>query len=526
MPKSVKIDYSQHYQNYPLSQTYHNICYLALLIVQLRVHQTYLKIKWSSIETHAQSTLPLHCIISTQIHFTVCEVLKFTQKPNEKERKVQATAECAGTWNFVPGATCYYVYAAIYSLISRKIDQRSSCSAAICAVSRMWISPLCGICTFQYVTCQRCFDSFMISAGVCICASRNCVELASRRCLPTHFLNGNKTCVPCSIMPLCSECLFAGGIVCRKCISGFMMANNECTAVPPNCAQPADEVVCARCEDGFALTAQNTCTSCQAVAHCEKCIMRRGVVSCYRCENQLGLTRDRQCEKCDAVLRFDSPQCVCGAAENCGNCDASGTACQECFRGYQKIGGVCVKAKCQVENCFTCSDRPDSCMVCDSDYDLTNRDTCQHRCSGQPQQGSFCKETASRTYEWANCPFKPEEISQMLMPCVCGEENNCANCDFMFQNRCGKCLNGYQEKMGRCVECAAGFAKQESNGICVKVIIPEEVKPGLSAGVIVGIAVAVVVFIGLVVGVVIGVCAVAKRREPAPIAPEIVITAD
>ncbi|KAH0575041.1 Cysteine-rich protein [Spironucleus salmonicida] len=273
---------------------------------------------------------------------------------------------------------------------------RSGCQ--ICASA----SPGCVTCkqpdiATPTVECQSCFANFTLAAGVCTCASRNCVECEPevagqcRSCLPTHFLNGNKTCVPCSIMPLCSECLFAGGIVCRKCISGFVMANNECTAVPPNCAQPADEVVCARCEDGFALTAQNTCTSCQAVAHCEKCIMRRGVVSCYRCENQLGLTRDRQCEKCDAVLRFDSPQCVCGAAENCGNCDASGTACQECFRGYQKIGGVCVKAKCQVENCFTCSDRPDSCMVCDSDYELTNRDTCQHRCSGQPQQGSFCK---------------------------------------------------------------------------------------------------------------------------------------
>eukprot|EP00702_Spironucleus_salmonicida_P004560 EST45851.1 Cysteine-rich membrane protein 2 [Spironucleus salmonicida] len=333
--------------------------------------------------------------------------------------------------------------------------------------------------TSQHLKCTECFENFTLAAGSCKCNLPNCQECdpavpnQCKMCVsPTHFLNIQKLCISCTTLPNCAECAQSHSTAaCTKCQKKFFLQGQQCVPVTPNCAVVTESNTCEKCNDGFALNTANACGT------------------------------------CDAIIDFASPDCTCGVAENCGNCAKDLDACGACLGSFEMKDGKCVQGACAVANCGTCRDRPDSCMACAGGFQLTILDSCQESCAGVGENGQFCRAGAARAAEWVACPADATGVAQMLTDCICGSAENCGNCS--ADGQCGACLPGYQQRNGSCTECADGFLRQPSNGLCARTSSPDQPKDGFTAGAIIGIVVVVI----LIVCACIGAVMVYKKRK-------------
>ncbi|KAH0575023.1 Cysteine-rich membrane protein 2 [Spironucleus salmonicida] len=405
-----------------------------------------------------------------------------------------------------------------------------------------WSSPGCTICaqadpTKDDVTCSACYSNFTLNGTACDCAITNCsvceplIENQCKICTaPDYFLNNKNVCEACTTLPNCRECFQSHvGVSCEVCVEKFVSVNGSCVPVPPNCIESAKERPCVRCADGFALTQEYQCEACLVIPECTKCsfvaqkltcsgcatdflIIANKCVpvapncavvtesnTCEKCNDGFALNTANACGTCDAIIDFASPACACGVAENCGNCGKDLDACGACLGSFEMKDGKCVQGACAVANCETCRDRPDSCMACAGGFQLTILDSCQESCAGVGQNGQFCRAGAARAAEWVACPADATGVAQMLTDCICGSAENCGNCS--AEGQCGACLPGYQQRNGSCTECADGFLRQPSNGLCVKKT--EEASNKLSTGAVAGIVIGVLVVAALAIGCVV-----------------------
>eukprot|EP00702_Spironucleus_salmonicida_P004556 EST45847.1 Cysteine-rich membrane protein 2 [Spironucleus salmonicida] len=344
------------------------------------------------------------------------------------------------------------------------IEQKCVCNLQNCKLCDFYIENQCKQCNQYYYldelkTCVHCSN-----LPNCLDCQSSHVSTHCTQCQPKYTLDQTEQCVPCSTIINCKQCsIQSEALTCSGCESGFQLNNNECEKMPDNCSAVTESNICTKCNDGFALNTANACGA------------------------------------CDAIIDFASPACACGVAENCGNCGKDLDACGACLGSFEMKDGKCVQGACAVANCETCRDRPDSCMACAGGFQLTILDSCQESCAGVGENGQFCRAGAARAAEWVACPADATGVAQMLTDCICGSAENCGNCS--ADGQCGACLPGYQQRNGSCTECADGFLRQPSNGLCVKKT--EEASNKLSTGEVAGIVIGVLVVVGVISGVVV-----------------------
>ena len=235
-----------------------------------------------------------------------------------------------------------------------------------------------------------------------------------RQCDVGFALNMNNECVRCQDkIEGCSECKHESGLVCTKCLKGFMTEDQARIKGIENL--PAGRKCYRDCKPNQALRADNTCVDCRSLdVHCTKCL-GGAKLTCQEC--QKGFVRRDKFLKNNQDSYFP-PGFIC---------------LRDCPRGYRlaKANG-CAKCPANPEfkgNCVECKMSAEYkllCLQCPEGYHLNRTHRCQKSC---------------------------EEGQVWISPNDCSEcSQNCLECKNLTKI-CSKCEEGYKINSNEPTEC-------------------------------------------------------------------------
>ncbi len=135
--------------------------------------------------------------------------------------------------------------------------------------------PYCGKCSGS--VCQYCWDSYLTTTGTCARPTINIINCQSyaspslcAACVDDYYIEANGSC---SRIPDNNCASFIATTGCIACKNGVRVVNGTCnnanTCGTPNCNVCLESNICAKCNSGYVLSANNTCIQgAPAVANC------------------------------------------------------------------------------------------------------------------------------------------------------------------------------------------------------------------------------------------------------------------
>jgi proprotein convertase subtilisin/kexin type 5 len=210
--------------------------------------------------------------------------------------------------------------------------------------------------------CIECKTGYFLNKGMCIALPPNCEAVDAKgkctNCSEGYELNDGK----CIVMtPPTDNCAKYGYIdvkgkwfhkwvygckkVCKECVDGFYLnTDNECVALPGNCAAADVNGMCTECVEGYKVK-NGKCVKIVVVVPppvVDNCLEygyadakgKHYTKWIYGCK--------KVCKKCvDGFYLNTDNECV-ALPGNCAAADVNGM-CTECVEGYKVKNGKCVK---------------------------------------------------------------------------------------------------------------------------------------------------------------------------------------
>eukprot|EP00702_Spironucleus_salmonicida_P007803 EST49094.1 Cysteine-rich membrane protein 1 [Spironucleus salmonicida] len=373
-----------------------------------------------------------------------------------------------------------------------------------------------------------CFDNFY-----CDPATNSCTQCSS---IGTYDCN-------CGSAQNCQTCA-AQGDTCQTCIRGYNLINGSCYPKLP-CLHTADcplNQYCGsdnKCDICFGQPTSCNCGSaincyyCGASGGCASCLPGYGTDQIFSCSIpicSIEIPPGSYCSGPDAASKCPSATtaCNCGFAQNCSQCTADLSHCEDCLDDSIMIDNECVIAppgytgvcndpsdssKCLsgfacilVPTCHSCQNvsagylcnchgkQYASCIQCDRDkcgVCFTHFVLIDGKCETECQASSECKigQQCGRQRACQDCNGQ--------MECNCDGMLNCKECN---DTSCTVCQYGWkQTDKSSCAKCASGFVM--SDGICNRVEKPEN--KVLTAINIIGMVFALIIIICGILGIII-----------------------
>ncbi|KAH0574350.1 Cysteine-rich membrane protein 2 [Spironucleus salmonicida] len=252
----------------------------------------------------------------------------------------------------------------------------------------------------------------MNDAGTCTRFNANCKknhfcpavdsDTASVPCLPctdNMILGQGCYCVDFTAITNCKGCNEA---VCTECLSGTYLSRNRCENCQKGCSKCTNANTCTECMKGYDLdTTTGVCSlicnnnkQCQdaKLGYCNvidrkcvpcdlKCEICGSIELCYKCNivDQITTISGTCTPYCNSLKHGQycdngvakpctnniTSQCFCSASANCATCSddksqcasclqnsilSSPGKCDQCVKGFEKIGNMCWRSAAQSQN--------------------------------------------------------------------------------------------------------------------------------------------------------------------------------
>jgi hypothetical protein len=128
-------------------------------------------------------------------------------------------------------------------------------------------------------TCQSCASNYVLSKNQCNLWLPNCAIMNGNLCQKCSVNYEVNTFGNCSFIARILNCLIQTEYLCESCMSGYRLQNNQCIFIIDNCLKVKDQV-CTECNAGFVINIDGKCSlilrilNCetQVVSTCQKCL--------------------------------------------------------------------------------------------------------------------------------------------------------------------------------------------------------------------------------------------------------------
>ncbi|EDR28439.1 protein serine/threonine kinase, putative [Entamoeba dispar SAW760] len=346
-----------------------------------------------------------------------------------------------------------------------------------------------------YDTCASCSNSFLFCET---CNLTSCIS-----CRFSNYVLYDGQCIECSYSP-CTQCNILEECVSCSFSTGYCLDSSECVLQSEyNCGVTTQKCrggTCTSCANGYFLSTNNKCDSCQKKypycstcdsETCQSCVVGYHLSTlgtCIKCENcgEAGCSEDGTvCFDCqpDYIIQPNG-KCVFYSTVHCSL--ALYGRCIECESGYSLIGGNCLQnticsettvtllnGSCveqQNDLCATGFNIEGVCVNCQQSYDH-----CTHCVT--VSTGQYCSVCSEGYY-----PHGPDCQSCKSIGCL-----TCSNRIYdpksTYNKTCTKCLDGYYLDDDSCFQikhcdvingntceiCSTNYIKN-NDGLCISYI--------------------------------------------------------
>lgn len=99
-------------------------------------------------------------------------------------------------------------------------------------------------------TCLQCASNYILSNNQCVYWVANCEVMSEKickKCLSNFYLDNSGNCAQ---IPKISNCVNQIDFTCNSCVSGYVLASNQCLYFIENC-QLLNGLVCSQCNAGY-----------------------------------------------------------------------------------------------------------------------------------------------------------------------------------------------------------------------------------------------------------------------------------
>lgn len=250
--------------------------------------------------------------------------------------------------------------------------------------------------------CTSCYDSFLISGGVC----SSCSDPNALFCLSTNSgfaaickigytaayytsggsLQSGGTCRACSTH--CKQCDINGPSNCDtgQCYTGYVVLSGttNCTACFGSCSScsTTDLSACSSCPIGqflsgtSCITCATNCDACTSATLCTTCSSGYSLVNggCVAIPvGCISMSSASTCSGCIVGYTLNSVSSGCNIDTTC-----NGTStCEVCSSGQYLSGKNCLTCPSLATNCLTCDpSTPVNCFKCSAGFYLASTNTC------------------------------------------------------------------------------------------------------------------------------------------------------
>ena len=327
-----------------------------------------------------------------------------------------------------------------------------------------------------------------------------------------HF-DGKGYCVPTKY------CLESENLICKKCISGYYLADNNCCSFAEHCNYvDVHSFVCTFCNKNYYLDTNDLKCKSNLEDNEFKYCKKASDGKCIQCENNYYLGEDDKCSDTKNCLESENGICLicsenyylgldkyCSNVENC--IYSFFGECVECKDGYyyNRLNDSCSKSVGDFENCQISCYYEDECCECRNNFYLNlNNSKCYdntkdgpfYKCIYSDEFGEKCEDCMDGYYigseDFKCSKIEDCKISENENKCLECDDNYCldlknqkcvynnyiedennlffVNCKFTNEDgtKCETCIDGYEiGEEGLCID--NNFCEEKNEeGICLK----------------------------------------------------------
>ncbi|EMD45197.1 serine/threonine kinase, putative [Entamoeba histolytica KU27] len=171
----------------------------------------------------------------------------------------------------------------------------------------------CTSCTSQ--GCISCDQGYIVQSYLCIYSNQtHCLipffnDAGCVICEDGYFIN-KTTCSSCKVFGECIQCSFSG---CTNCSEGYYLNGVKCSPISEleHCLKVDYTVGCISCENGYRITQDSHCTTCEA--NCKHCTS----IQCIKCNKEYVLNKNDK-QKCVSISTIE--HCITSDGQICTKC--------------------------------------------------------------------------------------------------------------------------------------------------------------------------------------------------------------